>query len=241
MITFFGTKRSVQRLDLDFLRPGQRVGKLRFQGIAFALSAALLIVVTSHLINVIKQTDTKRASIELNIKHRGSLATQARTRTQPIEGTAAIVTELKAIQDRLNYPWQTLLAFLEMQQQDDIALLVLDPDRQSGITKVTAEAKNISSMMTYLDSMQKSDAFAGVFLASHEVETKRAGSPVRFELKALWKGESGVAKMLKPITSLASTEPESNDISSTTLSRNKQSIFQLAPVQQATVMADKAK
>ncbi|WP_427911942.1 hypothetical protein ACPWT1_14940 [Ramlibacter sp. MMS24-I3-19] len=170
-------------LDLDLLRPGATRHTSGAGLLALVAASAALVLALTHYNQAADAERSREAQLAAHAVRtpRAGAATPADLRQR------AAGPEMAAIEARINYPWQSLLSFLESQQQADVALLAVDPDRRTGLTKILAEAKDSTAMLTYLAALQKSTAFEEVVLSAHEVQARQPGTPVRFELLAHWK------------------------------------------------------
>jgi Tfp pilus assembly protein PilN len=200
-------------LELDFLHPGARTLQRRVQ---LALLVCAIVVLALALTGYTRESQTLRersAALDAAAQRPHARVASTGAASPEQRSRAASAVQFKTIQAQLNYPWQSLLALLESAHQDDVALLALEPDRRSGMTRLTAEAGSVAAMLNYLDELQKSGAFDDVVLASHERQVRRPGSPIRFELMAHW--HSGYRLHAEPdtravppsVTPVAPTEP----------------------------------
>jgi hypothetical protein len=87
---------------------------------------------------------------------------------------------------QLNQPWDELFQLLESSDRKLVALLSIDPDPQNRQVKVTAEAKDLASMLGYVRYVQEQGGFSNVFLQSHQVQQQDPEKPVRFVVTAAW-------------------------------------------------------
>lgn len=90
------------------------------------------------------------------------------------------------IASQLRTPWPNLLKLLETVPMDQVALLSVEPIASGRQLRLSAEAKNLDAMLTYLDFLQRQPMLRGVTLVSHQVQKQSAGAPVRFQLQAQW-------------------------------------------------------
>jgi hypothetical protein len=98
------------------------------------------------------------------------------------EEAAPVVAELGA-------PWSLLLQELESASQEvggSIALLAIEPDRKKGRIRIVAEARDLPTVLEYIERLQKSRALRFPMLDNHEVRTEDREQPVRFQLSAEW-------------------------------------------------------
>lgn len=91
-----------------------------------------------------------------------------------------------SVVERLTLPWEDLLQALEATTTGDVALLSVEPDAQRKLLRITAETKNKSDMLAYVDRLSGSRRLTGVHLVSHQVGNQEPGQPVRFSMQAYW-------------------------------------------------------
>jgi len=90
----------------------------------------------------------------------------------------------------LGAPWSLLLQELESASHDEagsVAVLAVEPDREKGRIRITAEARDLNMALAYVERLQKSHALKFPMLDSHEVRVEDRDQPVRFQLSAEWK------------------------------------------------------
>jgi hypothetical protein len=135
---------------------------------------------------VFARASASRDALELRLgaltsahEHRISAADSSRA-----ADAAPLVRELAA-------PWSLLLQELEAASRDvgGVAVLAVEPDRDKGKLRVTAEAKNLNEALTYIERLQQSRALKFPMLDSHEIRTDDKDQPVRFQLSAEWRAQ----------------------------------------------------
>lgn len=87
----------------------------------------------------------------------------------------------------LQVPWAEMLASLESVPTPDVVLLGVEPSAQRKVLRITAEAKNPSSMLDYLEAL-RGKQFSDVWLMSHQIEAQTPGAPTRFIVQLKWNG-----------------------------------------------------
>lgn len=185
---FWPAPPSRPRLALDLGRGGDSGRQPLAAWTALGVATLLLAGAALHYGRLRAAEDDTRAELE---------ALQARTASaRPAPGSTPRgdprqASELKAIDAQLAYPWVRFFETLETQRNPDVALLAVVPDRRTGLMRISAEAKDLATMLGFLAGLQRSPAFDGVVLSSHEVQDKRPGSPMRFELQGRWRLDAG--------------------------------------------------
>lgn len=107
--------------------------------------------------------------------------TSAETREQ-----AQNLAEMRKVSQQLRRPWERLFTTLEAIPHDDVALLTLTPDARKGQVRISAEARNLETMLEFHQRLEASDELSDVSLLSHEIVANVPEHPVQFNLSATW-------------------------------------------------------
>lgn len=102
----------------------------------------------------------------------------------------AEIKEANGILDELGRPWPALLNRLEQVAQPEIALLAIRPDAAKGKLRLKGEAKDIASLLAYLQRLEGVPEMHDVVLDEHEMMEKPEGEGmahfIRFGITARW-------------------------------------------------------
>jgi hypothetical protein len=133
---------------------------------------------------------------------RGSIA-QSESRLAHLEGPAAAarapvrltatpeeLTVARETISRLTLPWNDLFGALEASANAGVALLSLEPDRESGTVIVRGEARDYAAALGYVQDLRRGRILRDVHLLKHEVREGRGAHPVAFSVSARWKEAS---------------------------------------------------
>lgn len=93
----------------------------------------------------------------------------------------------QAIRDELSVPWQPLLALVENCPVRQVALIGIDQEPGQRRLHITAEAKDTAAMLDYLHYLQQSSLLREALLNEHLVAARTPGTPVRFQITAIWR------------------------------------------------------
>jgi hypothetical protein len=121
------------------------------------------------------------------------LATDVPTRgagTEPLSADRALTIEARAIAKLLATPWGAVLDDLEAAGRDSgdtIAVLTIQPDRDTHRVVLMVEARSMPAALRYVQRLQQSRSLAHPLLDSHEVRSEVAERPVRVQITADWK------------------------------------------------------
>lgn len=113
--------------------------------------------------------------------------------TPPPRADSGQLTRVRALRQvalSLRTPWSNLLAALESATNQSVALLSVEPTNGSRSIRLTAEARSVSDMLDYLAALQRDKRLDRVILASHVVQLRTPGSPIRFQIQAIWGSET---------------------------------------------------
>jgi Tfp pilus assembly protein PilN len=100
------------------------------------------------------------------------------------------VAAVNAVILRLNLPWRALRDAVQHATPAGVGLLALAPDANRRSVRITAEAKDSEAMLGYVDALERGGWFRAVRLARHEIDEARPERPLRFEVDAVWSGDT---------------------------------------------------
>jgi len=86
----------------------------------------------------------------------------------------------------LGLRWDGVFEAVAIAHGKGVALLALAPDPDKGTVRISAEAKNFSEMLDYVQQLEKQPALGGVHLQSHVLQKSDPQKPVRFVVMANW-------------------------------------------------------
>lgn len=88
--------------------------------------------------------------------------------------------------DQLAMPWGALFTQIEGAGDEHVALISLQADPGNRNIRLGGEARDFSSLMTYVRRLEETAALADVHLAGHEVRAQDPRHPVAFTIVARW-------------------------------------------------------
>jgi Tfp pilus assembly protein PilN len=83
---------------------------------------------------------------------------------------------------RLNVPWSDVLDAIERSTTQKVALLALEPDARTGSVALTAEARSLDDLLSYVEGLGQDAAVASVRMGQHDLRAQDPGHPVRMTL-----------------------------------------------------------
>jgi hypothetical protein len=99
----------------------------------------------------------------------------------------AELKQIRTIVESLLTPWQPLLLAIEQADMPDIALLSIDPNIKKQQLSLVGEAKNLQTVLRYIEQLEAQDVLQEVYLQKHMVEETDVSKPVTFNAVAKWK------------------------------------------------------
>lgn len=169
---------TLPRLQVDFMvrRHPSRM--------SWIVAAAGALAVTATLFEQ-RALESEAAGLELRIA-----AAEPAAVARPAPADRPLAKEALSISQHLATPWGGVLDDLEAASRDDgdsIALLSVQPDRESRRVTLVAEARSLPAALNYVQRLQRSHSLRHPLLDSHEVRTDSVERPVRVQITAEWK------------------------------------------------------
>jgi len=176
-----------QKIDLEFVdRPTFSVSQFNLLAVLLCLIGVALAVYVFKEYQLANQQFT---AVSLQLQQTETQATKnARVKKQHTEEISD--AELKKIRETiadLTTPWDALLSALEAIQTPDIALLNLQPNKKKQLLTLTGQAKNIQTMLRYVEAVSSLKMLSNAYLQNHVVDTNDSNKPVNFTIVAKWK------------------------------------------------------
>ena len=105
-------------------------------------------------------------------------------RTLPRERLEEETKAAQATIRQLALPWARLIESLERAATPSVAVLLVQPDAQQRLLRVTAEARVPEAMLDYLRRLESSPVLAEIHLVSHQLRDDDPRRPIQFTLQA---------------------------------------------------------
>jgi hypothetical protein len=113
--------------------------------------------------------------------------TVARFNEQSAEELAHEVDNANEVLRKLTVPWDDFFKAIESVGRKHATLLALEPDVEKRQVKIIGEARDYSTLMSYITLLQKQWVFESVYLQNHHIQIEDPDKPVRFALIASWR------------------------------------------------------
>jgi hypothetical protein len=168
------------RVDLDYVARARRVRWLGMGVLAISLAVA------GQLLLRYRDAQFELARIETSAGLVGAPQRPApgASRERLDEETRNAETVVR----QLALPWAMLVQAIEEAATRDVALLQLQPDADSRLLRLTAEARHRDAMFEYVRRLGAAKGLAGVHVVSHQVRRDDPRRPVQFSVQASMKG-----------------------------------------------------
>jgi hypothetical protein len=184
----FGGGLTMRRLSLDFARTARPHPAGYALLIASGIAVAVLFRYHASLTDQIVQARTEIEKTEAP-KRRPTRDSERQNKEmeQRLQNAQQVLAQLSV-------PWDRLFRALEAVSEDDVALLGLSPDAAKKQIKLTAEAKNLESMLSFQRKMAENTTFTDISIAEHDVVREDPQQPIRFGVTATWVIEANARK-----------------------------------------------
>ena len=120
--------------------------------------------------------------------------TQLARVSQPASRSSAIVPPLAReealsvtqIDTQLQRPWDALLHALEQRHVENVALISVEVQANSGNLHLVGEARDMDHALAYVRLLRQAPELRSVYLSGQEEKELASGKVVRFSLDASW-------------------------------------------------------
>lgn len=171
------------RLDFDFSRRHRRLPSL---GLLLLLAAGTMLLLAADGLWSAWQDD-ERAQAELDAVQLRAQAGRHHAAPPATPATRLAQKQSQAVLRELTAPWQELLAIVEGYPGRNVALIGIDQNPGQSQVRITAEARDFEAMVAYLNYLQHSALLREAVLNGHQIESREPGTPVRFQVAAVWR------------------------------------------------------
>ncbi len=116
---------------------------------------------------------------EAKVEHTKNKGAQPGRQRSTERGSAELVQEVNNANDALRHltvPWESLFHAVESSGNQNITLLAIEPDIEKQQVRINGEAKNFSSLMTYITHLQGQAVLGSVYLQNSRCATRGSGS-----------------------------------------------------------------
>lgn len=175
------------RLNLDYV--DQEIYSLD-RGSPWSIAIFFLgLLVAVIVLDVIQKMTEEQAQTELMLSQKKAQYHQGAEKNTPKTKKTYTEVELKLIRNTLSdlgTPWEPLLSGLESINMGSVALLLFEPNKKKQQILLTGQAKNIQSMLQYVEAVSALPMLSKVYLQNHLIDIDDPNKPVTFTIAARW-------------------------------------------------------
>jgi hypothetical protein len=102
------------------------------------------------------------------------------------EKTQDAIKRARAVLHQLNLPWDQLFPSLENAAREDIAIMSILPNSQTGSITLQAAATNINAAINFADRLKAQKPLSGIYMLQEEPLEVNARFPLQFKISADW-------------------------------------------------------
>lgn len=170
-----------RKLELDYQQPVERPNR-RAGWLLLATSLTLLFdmgITYDRLHNDRAEIEREFSvsKIPLNEGSRSSVSGQF---------TDKDFDEVRKIIGRLSTPWNVFFTALETVNNENVAILSITPDMQTGLLRIEGEAKDYAAVLTLIAQLRTTKPFSNVYLINHDIKRDDPQHPVSFAVSLRW-------------------------------------------------------
>lgn len=168
----------MRKLDLDYQRLPRR------SWASWALLLAGLALCGEMALSYAK-LQQEMGELGKNLPAAG-MAREAPDRAARQDYSPAELAKARETIERIAVPWGDLFKAVETVKTDRVALFALEPDSRAGTLRLSGEARDFSSLLTYLERLGRAELLYDVHLLRHEFRQDSARHAVTFVIVARW-------------------------------------------------------
>lgn len=174
---------TVRALQLDFQQQHRPLGWGNLMLLAGGLATTIALgLQTTRVMSALNVWEAKYARLEQAV----APPPAPKLSPQQEQLLQAEINQANDVVAHLSLPWERLFRDIESSPRNGVAMLAIEPDAAKHRVRITAEARNLDTMIAYLRRLQEKKSLVGVFLQSHLVERKSPEQPVHFVVTASW-------------------------------------------------------
>ncbi len=176
-----------QKLDLEFVdRPIFSLAHLSILGfiiLFMGIALTIFVVQTYQSANI----ELAQATFQLQQSETHASKMERLKNENVVEISEDELKKIRETVANLTTPWDALLSALEGIQTPDVALLNFEPNRKKQMVTLTGQAKNMQTMLQYVEAVSSLKMLSVAYLQNHVVDTNDPYKPVNFTIVAKWK------------------------------------------------------
>ena len=180
----------MQTIDIEFAPKTPVLALLKAGVVSVVLSvvALCIVVVLGIYVSMVNRATEGLLEENLILQQQTNAFQSDKKKTEKNTKNSTNQEALTTVTSQLNLPWGELLRAFDSRSSNQVALLEFNPDTNTHIIKIVAEARNSAQMTNYIEGLKKLKVIDDIKLSHHEVNTSEPLLPIRFELEAYWVG-----------------------------------------------------
>lgn len=174
----------MNQIELDFQKT-KNTSVWRLVGVILffvAMVLGLLLIIKNQ--QNIDETSKLLAEADL-VKHPVINVIKSKDKAQD-EALKNQLTEAVAVTKQLNLPWSSLFKALEDTLGQDINLLSVIPNAQTGEVLIVGHAESLSLVFAYIERLRKNKMLSKVRLNDHQKILQSGNQTIQFNIAAKW-------------------------------------------------------
>ena len=160
-------------LELDYLVPPRRA----------PWAGVLVLAASLGLAAWLADTYMEAAKELARLETAAGLARPER-RTTPVAPKEEEIRRAEAVVKNLTLPWAGLIRAIEQAATREVAILQLEPNAETRMVRLTAEARSREAMFDYLRRLGNAGGIGEVHLVHHQILKDEPQRPLQFSVHA---------------------------------------------------------
>jgi hypothetical protein len=180
----------MQTIDIEFAPKTPVLALLKADVVSVVLSvvALCMLVGLGIYVSLVNQVTESLLEENLMLQQQTKAFQSDKKKTEKNTSNSTNQQALSKVASQLNLPWGELLRAFDSRSSNQVALLEFNPDTNTRVIKIVAEARNSAQMTNYIEGLKKLKVIDDIKLTHHEINTTEPLLPIRFELEAYWVG-----------------------------------------------------
>jgi hypothetical protein len=180
----------MQTIDIEFApkTPVHALLKAGVASVVLSLVALCMVVGLGIYVSLVDQVTEGLLEENLILEQQTNALQSDKKKTDKNTKNNTNQQALTSVASQLNLPWGELLRAFDSRASNQVALLEFNPDTNTHLIKIVAEARNSAQMTNYIEGLKKLKVIDDIKLTHHEINTTEPLLPIRFELEAYWVG-----------------------------------------------------
>lgn len=173
----------MRELELDYQRNSSKLTRMGV--IMLSISVVVLVVVVFQYMQMSAESRMLETQVQ-QFERKDATRNTSVSVKRDTRSLAAEVKQANHVLKMLGLHWDSVFGAVATAHREGIALLSFAPEPEKGSVKISAEARNFSLMLDYLQRLEEQPALDAVYLQSHHMQNDNPKKPVRFVVTADW-------------------------------------------------------